>query len=338
MGNGNGLLTLPVIKIIFMKQLFHIAIQSQQYNSSGITKAFENCGYNVTQFDWQPHSFQIGREGMREACVAMAKRIQPDVIFIHAQNKDSFDRKTLSQLSDIGFTINYTFDVRDDISWYQTMAPYVGLTVFACVEDVESCKRSGIENVAWVPSSADFSVYARRDFPYNRIVVPEIVFIGNNTVGTNLNYPRASQRQDMIAFMEKAYGERFVAFGWGQKGGMITDPLHEVEIYNKAKIVITHNNFFKTGYCSDRDWRAVGCGTFTIHQYFEMVHRMFGQSAVVWSGFEDLKYLCDYFLIHEGEREMLAQAHTDYVTMGQTWTHRVRHMCALIPKQEKIKI
>lgn len=311
-----------------MNKIFHIALESSMYSSKAITKGF--VGKTVRQFNWQQVTYEYDRPTMRQMCVASAKDFQPDLIFLHCQNPAAFDIDTIKELQTIAPVVNYTFDVRQDISWFKEVAPHITLTLFACYEDVNDCKNSDIPNVAYMPSSADFEFYEPRlDMFGGKKTFYDIVFIGNDTTGSNLDYPLVQQRKDMVNFMYDNYPDQFMAYGIGQQGGLV-DRFRELELYNNCKIVITHNHFFRTGYCSDRDWRAVGCGAMVIHHAFKGVQELFTHRAVTWTELEDLKFSCDYFLKNTNERIRLSEVEHDYVILYHSWTMRINKMFKLL--------
>ena len=71
-----------------------------------------------------------------------------------------------------------------------------------------------------------------------------IIRVLNNIIidNTNLNFPLAHQRQRMIEKLEQRYGQNFMVYGHGQKGGLIK-PDVESSVYNFSKIAINQNNF-----------------------------------------------------------------------------------------------
>jgi hypothetical protein len=317
-----------------MKRVFHIAIDSDTYNSDGIAKGFEQNGYVVDKYNWQQQRYELHTEGMNAHCVGTAILSNPDLIFLHCQNPEAFSEETVNQLRAIAPIVHYTFDVKEDIRWHKSIAKYMAVTLFACHEDVNSCKADGIDNVAYMPSSADFDVYKPSlIMDQKKETMPPIVFIGSKYINTSLNYPKAQERQDMIDYMYENFPTKFMAFGQGQKGGL-TKKEQEIEIYNRAKIVITHNNFLRKGYCSDRDFRAVGCGPLVVHQFFEGVKEMFGWHTAVWADFQDLKYTCDYFLRENKteERERIANKDREHVLSNHTWGERVKQILKLLPE------
>lgn len=309
-----------------MNKVFHIALESEFYRSEGISRALSG---NCYQFNWQRVRYEYGIDTMRRMALSQAETFKPDLIFFHCQLPDAFDVETIKSLQAIAPVVNFTFDVRQDIMWHKTIAPLITLTVFACNEDVRDCIASGIPNVAYLPASADFEHYKQMLHLDGKANRHDIVFIGNNNIGTTLVYPLAQQRRDMVEHMYEQFPDNFMAYGLGQKGGLV-HPDKEIAIYNNAKIAITHNHFMRSGYCSDRDWRAVGCGPLVIHHAFPGVHDLFGKSAIVWSDKEDLMYECKYFLKNMYERLSLSQRERDYVFANHTWEKRFKQLYKIL--------
>ena len=179
---------------------------------------------------------------------------QPGLIFLHLQTPESIDADTAIELSKIGYVVNYTFDVRQDISWYKEIAPHIGLTLFGDYDSIEECKREGINNVDYLQSSCDFDWYK----PLNireKENTGEIVFLGGNYAMSNMNYPSAQERIELVEFLQKEFPDKFRVYGMGWEGTKMVHAQDEIKIYNQAKIAITHNNFQRKGYTSDRLFR-----------------------------------------------------------------------------------
>src|SRR5580700_1461888 len=110
-----------------MKSILFVKIEAPTYSSAGMERAFNRHFKEVSSFNWQKVKFQEKKEGMQERLIAKAYMEKPDIIFLHLQNPDSIDTYTASVLSEIAYTVNYTFDVRSDIEWYKQLAPYINL-------------------------------------------------------------------------------------------------------------------------------------------------------------------------------------------------------------------
>lgn len=308
------------------KVLFAL-INADSYQSEGMVEGFENNGYDVIKFDWQRVRFSLGTDRMREMIIDLADLEKPDLIFLHIQNPDALDEYTIRTLQNTAPTVQYTFDVRrkEKIQWMYDYAKFVTHTFFACQEDVDNCIEQGINNVSHLHSSADFNIY--KPLPLFDTETPEIIFIGANYVGTNLEFDLAEERQDMVRFLEQEYEDRFGAYGLGQRNKMV-NPQQEVKLYNTCQIAICQNNFSYTDYSSDRIWRAMGSGTFVLSKYFKGIEKIFEKEVHLdtWENFDELKQLIDFYLNDEKERSVIAKSGSLLVRENHTWTERIKEM------------
>lgn len=323
-----------------MKQkpiVLFVGIYSSTYHSGAMVRALGELGYDVRVIDWQRYRFQSGTESLNNYVLAEAKGVRSEFIFMQIQNNEAFSRGTWSKLNDIAPVINYTFDVRDNISWYKEVAPDIALTVFACDRDVKDCWDVGIKNVMHSHSSCDMELY--KPVP-GRIECPEIVFIGNDLTKSNMNFPQAQQRKDMVAFMQKEFGSRFGVYGNGWEGSRTVYPTEEVLIYNNCKIAITQNHFDLPGYSSDRQWRAISCGALTICQYYggfmtDLMNDL--PKSPSWINFEELATGCKYFLNNFEQRQQFSLMNMVWVRTHHSWGNRFKHMLNNLNVNKNIK-
>jgi len=307
--------------------VLHIRIDSAPgYNSDAIEKAWKEHGYDYFGFKWQEYRFNHGIDALRKQVVKLAEEIKPTLIFAHIQNGEVLDLEIWRALSNISYTINYTFDVRDEgrMNWMYDIAPIIGHTFFADLTHVYECNHIlNIFNVSHCHSSCDMELFKNNS---RGLYAFDIVFCGNNYVGTNLNFPLAKERQQMIDFLFENYGGSFMAYGLGQKGGLIP-PEAEANVYNLSKIAISQNNFDLPGYTSDRLWRIMSCGTFCLAKHYDGVDEDFGDSLVTWKTLDDLKSKIDRYLINSGhERDLMAQRGSEYVRNNHRWTDRIKQI------------
>lgn len=317
-----------------MKSVLHIGLQSPFHSPKGIEKGFREAGFIDYSFqDWQQIRFSEGILGCQSRMITAAKQIMPDLIFIQIQNEDILDEETGIELSKCGFTVNYTFDVRslERTEWMYDLAPHFGLTLFACQEDVEEAKKRGINNVEQLHSSCDADQYRPVILP-EEVKYPEIVFIGNNYANTNLEFEQAQERVEMVNFMNGEFGNRFGVYGMGwEPGSKMVNSIEEVNIYNGCKIVVTHNNYKRSGYCSDRQWRSISCGAMTIPQYYEGLNTDIYSNRLAWINFDDLKRSClEVLEWDEGHRKNVAAYNSRYFLNHHTWQHRIQTMLSMI--------
>ena len=323
------------------KEVLYIGINVPMLTNGGWVNAFNKKGYDVSFINWQELKFNLNREietyptdselkGLTanemlcHRLVVKAETLQPDLIVMQIQTDGVLDEETCMRLSNIAPTVNITFDVRDyeRSKWQYDLVPYLDAYFFACQEDVEVCKKLGYNNAFTLQSSCDMDVYRQIDLKFKHS--PDIVFVGNRYLNTNLNFERAQERQDMVEFLKLTYGNKFASYGMGQERQMV-NPQEEVNIYNSAKIVVCHNNYNRSFYTSDRIWRAMACGAFVLTPSFYGIDSLFevGIHLDIWRNFKELKEKIDYYLENEEERQAIAKAGMLYVRENHSYYDRI---------------
>ena len=321
-----------------MKKVLHIGLNSDLHSHLGIKKGFLKAGFTEYNFyDWQSVRMNTGVQGCQARMIVAAKNLQPDLIFMHLQNDSICDDETISELSRIAFTVNFTFDVRDEdnTEWYYQLAPYFGLTLFACKEDEDEARRRGIINVGHIHSSCDTDVYHPMQLSdEQKSKYPEIVFIGNNYERTNHQFEKSKEREEMVNFMKAEFGDRFSVLGinWGAESRII-NPQEENLIYNSAKIAICHNNFLRTEYSSDRQWRALASGVPTIFHMYPGLCDELGvkDTCWAWKSFDDLRSICSSVIYAPvEERSAMALNQRKWFLEKNTWERRIEQIKDMI--------
>lgn len=300
------------------------------YSSAGIVNALRTEFKEVYEFNYQSIMYSEGADGMRRRLMGMCMMHNPDVCLLHMQTPECMDINLIQFLSEKTFVVLYTFDVRENIDWYKEYAPYVGLILFGDQESVEQMNESGFMNVDYLQSSADFDLYRPSPVPPDKDY-GEIVFIGNNFSGSKHKFPLIKQRVDLVNYMKKHFGDRFKVYGMGWPGSRMLNPMEEIEAYHSCKIALTHNNFFRTGYTSDRQWRSMGSGAMTISQYYEGYENDFPSIiSNVWQQLPTLKARCELLLENEYFRNDIARRQHDWVVKNHSWSVRISKLKQLI--------
>jgi len=212
------------------------------------------------------------------------------------------------------------------------------MLLFSDLESIAECKKEGILNVGHLQSSADYFAYRKIDIRESTNEYGEVVFIGNNYINSpQLGFEKAEERVEMVSVMEKTFKHRFKVYGLNWEGEpRLTYPHMEALIYNSAKVAITHNNFLRGGYQSDRAFRAMGCGIYTVAQYYPGINLDFNPSVLAtWLNFEMLATEVERALSNDKRRKVIADAGHDYVRQVHTWQRRVEKMTELIAEEQK---
>lgn len=312
-----------------MKKAYIIHLSGVNFSNEGILHGFRDAGYLVRSINHQDYirNPAFGLRKFREKVISDVREWRPDVVFMQPQKSDVIDIPTAQKLQEVSRVVNYTFDVRDagTMKWMYELAPYISMSCFSNEEDILQCQDSvckiredlGGMMVLW--SSCDMEFYRKAE---PKTEYPEVIFIGNNYEKSLLNFPHAADRQRMVEFLESELGERFMAFGLGQKGGFLT-PEQERDAYNSAKIVIAQNNYRRNGYTSDRTWRATASGAFLLQEYWEGMPIEF---HAIWSNFEELIKNIHFYLAHPKIREDIARQDMEYVRANHAYKNRVEEL------------
>lgn len=295
------------------KKVVHLKIVNPFYKN-GISKGFESNGYKVTEIDYGLLLRNAGLLGAWQRIIQKCMEVQPDIIFINC-NKDGFIfPEEARELMKIAFTILYTFDVRQENNWIEDVAPHVDLVCFSDKDNVEKFKAKGFRSeFMQVSCDTDFYQPTSTTKSYG-----EIIFIGNKNGN---DFPFTKERDEMIRFMENDFGHRFAWYGHGSGNGFL-NPEQEREAYGSAKIAITQNQFHIKNYCSDRDFRAMASGCYTICQWYEDMDVMF-QS---WKTLPELRTKCVNALLDEEMRQIRADMKRRQVLLNHSWASRIRHL------------
>jgi len=309
-----------------------IGINAPTYSSRGILKGIEALGYRPEFLDWQRIKMNEGIGGLRDRVLAKASFCSPEFIICHIQNPEAMLPLTFAALNDIAPVVNLTFDCRAEIDWYKEVAPLISLTCFSNEEDVRECAKEGINNTISLHSSCNYDFYKPADnhSPPREISAysHEIIFLGGNYSNSNVDFPLAQNRQDMIAFLKENYGDKFLSIGMGQEVSKYVNEYEELELYRSAKIVVGHNNFLRENYSSDRLWRAMGAGAFFLSPYSPGVEKTFEREIHIdwFNNLFELKNLIDFYLSNDFERNSIAQLGCTEVRLNHRWQDRIKVM------------
>lgn len=314
-----------------MKSVLHIAlIAPGGYSNKPFIKAFfDNGFFEYHCFDFQEKTFNSDRETMRRMLIQEAECLKPDLIFSQIQGSDILDLQTFQTLSQISFTVNYTFDIRtpEQTEWLYNLCPVLGLICFSNQRDVDECKRRGYDNVMVLQSSADPDVYK----PDESIERKGIVFIGNNFENTNHQFPLSQERREMVEFLQKEFPDQFKVYGNNFGITKLINQKEEIEILQSAAIVIGQNNFDAELYCSDRIWRTMMCGAFCLTKHFGGVEKLFDKDQLGWwRDLNSLKENIKYYLEKPNRTALRAEAGRQHVLVNHTWAARIKGMMTFI--------
>jgi spore maturation protein CgeB len=142
----------------------------------------------------------------------------------------------------------------------------------------------------------------------------EIVFIGSRGY-----HPEYEWRPKLIDWLQETYGDRFGLYG---NDGIKVVRQHELNVLcSTAKIVVGDSCFGgRPRYVSDRYYEVRGRNGFLIHPHVEGIetHGVIDYKQ----DFGDLRFVIDYWLKNDYQREAMRKAGFEWVKENETYTQR----------------
>lgn len=157
-------------------------------------------------------------------------------------------------------------------------------------------------------------------------------------VGSYDYHPEWPYRRELVDFLRRSYGRRFVKYGSPEKqirGHAVN------QLYASVKVLVGDSlclGFDHPHYWSDRIYETLGRGGFMIHPYIRgLEEELEDRKHVVYypfGDFDELRRLCDYYVAHDDEREAIRSAGHEHVKANCTYVHRMRQMLGILGQHE----
>jgi len=155
----------------------------------------------------------------------------------------------------------------------------------------------------------------------------DVVFVGG---GEDYMHPEWPYRAKLVRWLKETYGDRFGKYGHPER----TVRGHELnQLYASSKVVIGDSlckDFFDSFYYSDRMFEVTGRGGMLISPYIPGVTDHFtDRKEIVLYAFDNwaqLKFMIDYYLEHNDEREAIRWAGHSRTLAENTYTNRMEEM------------
>lgn len=151
----------------------------------------------------------------------------------------------------------------------------------------------------------------------------DVVFVGSRNYHEEWKW-----RPQLIDWLRETYGPRFTHVGGdGDTGTLRGDDLNRM--YANSKVAVGDTlcvNFDYPWYASDRLFEAPGRGAFNLFPYIKGVENWFKEGDEIvnfeYGNFDQLKFLIDYYLDDDAERERIRVAGHERVKQEHTYAHR----------------
>lgn len=297
-----------------------------------IKTALEQLGHSVVPFDYRLHHlqhFSFTNKWLNKRLVRTAVGCNADLVIVH--KGETILPGTVSAITKAGIkVVNWNpdepFGELQAFNRMQNIPEYDAVFTYD-TQYVERLKEHNPHSYH-LPAGADPHGVHKEHVPLDKRTFPAALCM----VGTA--YPN---RVDMLApFADKTL--RIAGPGW-DKTSMASMSLPHVKInemvglFNESKIVLnphgTHKSFIVP---NPRTFEIPATRSFELTDLRRDAELFFkpGKEIVIYKDLEEFKELVDYYLVHDEERNTIAQAGHDRVLKEHTIKHRMETMLRLL--------
>lgn len=160
--------------------------------------------------------------------------------------------------------------------------------------------------------------------------INDVIFVGSKGY-----HPEWPYRPQLLDWLKSNYAHTFKHFGGDGLGVVRGAALNQ--LYAASKVTVGDTlciGFNYPYYWSDRVYESLGRGAFMIHPYIEGMEEHFtdGEHLIFYEygDFKHLKYLIDYYLDNDLERERIRKQGHEHVKNNHTYKHRWEHILEVI--------
>ena len=305
--------------IVFLGN-FEVSYSSENHHA----KSLESLGHTVVKL----------QEKQVKSHVILDQALNSDLfIWVHTHGWETSGRITMDnvliQLKQAGVeTITYHLDLwfgldrqkdLEDDNFYKTIGHFFTVDKLMADWFNENTQVKG----HFIPAGVyDKECYIHKDYDSDKFKY-DVIFVGSKRYHHEHKY-----RSDLIDFLRKTYGSRFLHVGGdGDTGTVRGDELNKIYAQSKVAVGDSLNiNFNYPYYTSDRLFESTGRGGFTIYPRITGLEEYFkdGNDIVFYEhgNLEDLKNKIDHYLIANLEREQIRVNGHERTKKDHTYIHR----------------
>ncbi len=319
----------PLIKVLFAGRKFSNGSAARGYdycwwNLYHALQHFENL--QVQFFDFATEAQQRGVAGMSDRLTDIVHRENPDLLLY-----TPFDYKTdvlydsmrsITDLTDTQTIIWIDYDQYTFENYGQLWGRCADYIVITSNEAVSKYQRAGLGH------KVIKSQWAFNPFTYNSLTFPrtrDVSFVGLEN----------GNRSEVIGNMRQK-GLAVETFGFGWPASMDIPLQDMVRIFNQTKVNLNiGESFSAVQQIKRRNFEVPGCRGFLLTTPAEGIQEYYepDKEVVIASSLEELLDKSRYYLVHEREREIIAQRGYERTLAEHTWTHRLKDVlqCVGLP-------
>ncbi len=305
-------------KIVFLGN-FEVSYSSENHHA----KSLESLGHTVVKL----------QEKKAKTHVVLDQALNSDLfIWVHTHGWETFGRvsmddvlfqlkqagvKTITYHLDLWFGLDRQKDLEND-NFYKTIGHFFTVDKLMADWFNENTEVKG----HFIPAGVyDKECYIHPDYDTQNFKY-DVIFVGSKGYHHEHKY-----RPELIDFLRKTYGKRFLHVGGdGDTGTVRGDELNR--IYAKSKIAVGDSlniGFDYPYYTSDRLFESTGRGGFTIYPDIKGLDEYFMPDEVVFykhGHFDDLRDKIDQYLENSLVRERIRVNGHNRTKKEHTYVHR----------------
>ena len=258
----------------------------------------------------------------------------PDVLFlqIHHNQIDGFDTVKLlegavKRLQAEGTrVINWNGDIRHRFPQWMAIFP-ADVNAFSNMRDVRQIPKNG----KFLQIGIDPQVFKRWSKPTNE----DVVFMGNNY---GHQFPLGRYRIEAAAILRNKFGAKLYGNYEGSIENLNANPKdpfpnqsRESQIYSNCGIAISISHFNVERYTSDRLFRCMGSGAFTLAHHYTGIEQDFkiGKHLDTFKDHKEMEDKINYYLANPKERKQIADAGYKHVQENFTYANMSKNILEL---------
>lgn len=292
------------------------------YEENNFFHSLYNMGHELIRFDFGQLRRKYGLKMMSRMLLETVFRYDPDILFFVIVN-DKIDAKVLQEITNYTRTVTINFNADDqwrfdDFTRY--WAPHFNWNITTSQEAISKYATINYDNVI-------YSQYACNHYLYRPMPVPKIYdvsFIGQ---------PHGIRREFVDALRRANIKVDVWGAGWGHGRVSLQDM---VRIYNQSKINLNISAASVSGVLQvkGRDFEVPGTGNFMLTGYSEELTQYYemDKEIITYRNVDEAVEKIRYYLVHEEEREIIAQAALCKTLSMHTYEQRFNEIFRRIEK------
>ena len=273
---------------------------------------------------------------LNNGLAARARNFKPDICIVNGGQRVS--RSSVDRIKGYGAAVVlWTTDPPRDLDQFRQVVPYYDFVFAGGTEMIELLNGSGIKNLRWLPFACD------PDYHHPvKVCADDRKKYGNDIAFVGSYYPnRLKIFEDIADFDIGIWGP-----GWQnvpgaspiakrvKKAGDIK-PDEWVKIFCGARIVVVvhyQDGRIPCYQASPKVFEALACGKFLLVDEQPDVKALFedARHLVIFRDTKDLREKLNYYLAHDGEREMIAASGYSEAVKKHTYRNRMAQMFSVI--------